>query len=679
MRFGTLHRASLTAAAALPVIGVMGGSTLLTASGAVLLILLVVRGGNLFDLPRSRPFTIVVHGLTILILIFAILLFPRARIDAVLLVVMLGIFNRWLLRSGHRDDLIVLGAAAVLLAAATTITPGIAFAVIIVAFLVASLWAAFSGLILSMAEREPSDEARRATWLRLARRPAGRLLGPIAVLSIVFMLIGASVMLLFPRYNFSQLLSAGYFMSLSGQTDEMELRTTGVPSPGGGWVAMRVEPTPGRPPGSLDAMYASMSVLDEFDGRTWRSHVKDPRRELYLYHPSNLYQGPKEAFAPDVDGPSMLRVTLFRRVPQDQPHPVAALGRDRPGFVAMYAVRQLDNGSVIRGPRWPGTQLVYKVDPDRSVPTFPLPDQARFLQLPDGLDPRVVDLAARLTAGKTTERDKALAIVAHFSHGYTYSLEPLEGASNDPLVRFLFEAKSGHCELYAGALAVLLRLAGVKARVVTGYYGGWWNSVGGYLELGDSDAHAWVEAYYDGAWRWLDATPESQRARRTQKSFVWILDTYDALEAFWHDNVVAFDERQRREMMGRLAQDLEGLTALSWLGGADPTSSGATTGRSASRLALPVVVFLALAAVPVLWWWRRRNLRPEILGLRLRKALGGPRNATLGRTLAGVSVELQPLAREAIRTYERHRFGPEDGAPDASVVAAAIRALERAS
>jgi protein-glutamine gamma-glutamyltransferase len=486
------------------------------------------------------------------------------------------------------------------------------------------------------------------------------------------------LMVFFPRYHFSRWLGAGYFMALAGQSDEMELRTGGVVGPQDGLIAMRVEPTPGRPSGSIEGMYAQMSVLDEFDGRTWRSNVRNPRAEYYLYSPRELYRGPKEAFAPDLDGPNTLRVTLFRRVPRDQAHPIATIGRDRPGYVMMFGVRQLENGSVILGPGWPGSQLVYKIDPDRGQPISPLPDEdERYRRLPEGLDARVVQLAEQLTRGMTSDREKVEALLAHFSKSrFEYSLEPLAGTSNDPLVRFLFEAKKGHCELYAGALAVLLRLAGVKARVATGFYGGWWNSLGGYLELGDADAHAWVEAWYDGAWHWVDATPEDLRARRKEKSLAWILDAYDALEAFWFNSVLDFDERKRRELVGKLGESYETFAAGDWFdGGEDRPERGAT----ATQLAMPVILVLAGCAAGIVLVRRKRARTPEVLGRRLRRALGGEDNLTLGRMLNRVANEIRPLARDAVAAYERFRFGLPEQAPNPDQVLTLIRALERAA
>lgn len=77
----------------------------------------------------------------------------------------------------------------------------------------------------------------------------------------------------------------------------------------------------------------------------------------------------------------------------------------------------------------------------------------------------------------------------------------------DPIDTFLFETRSGFCSHYATAFVYLLRLANIPARVVGGYQGGQMNSVGGFLEIRQADAHAWAEAWLEGkGWVRFDPT-----------------------------------------------------------------------------------------------------------------------------------------------------------------------------
>src|SRR5207248_7305879 len=100
-----------------------------------------------------------------------------------------------------------------------------------------------------------------------------------------------------------------------------------------------------------------------------------------------------------------------------------------------------------------------------------------------------------------------IAAVLNYSRTqpFVYPLAPplLEG---DRVDGFLFDTRRGFCEHYAGAFVLLLRAAGMPARVVTGYQGGEINPDGGYMIVRDSDAHAWAEALLDGSWQRFDPT-----------------------------------------------------------------------------------------------------------------------------------------------------------------------------
>jgi transglutaminase-like putative cysteine protease len=140
---------------------------------------------------------------------------------------------------------------------------------------------------------------------------------------------------------------------------------------------------------------------------------------------------------------------------------------------------------------------------DRRVPPHV---SERYLQLPRIPD-RVVRLAGEITAGLPTAYDKAVAINRFLSRGYTYTLEapPLPPGA-DAVDEFLFESRRGACEVFASAMAVLLRAAGVPARLVTGYTTGNHNLLTGFYEVYNSDAHAWVEVYLPRV-GWLEFEP----------------------------------------------------------------------------------------------------------------------------------------------------------------------------
>jgi len=127
---------------------------------------------------------------------------------------------------------------------------------------------------------------------------------------------------------------------------------------------------------------------------------------------------------------------------------------------------------------------------------------AEHLAFPQGHED-VRALAKEVAGDAGTDRERAERILRFFGSGFRYSL-----SDPAPSIReFLFRKRAGHCEHYAAGLALLLRGAGIPSRVAAGYLGGEWNGVGKYLIVRQSDAHAWVEAWIDGRWATLDATP----------------------------------------------------------------------------------------------------------------------------------------------------------------------------
>ena len=126
-----------------------------------------------------------------------------------------------------------------------------------------------------------------------------------------------------------------------------------------------------------------------------------------------------------------------------------------------------------------------------------------------GVDLRVAEIAADVTADASTGFDRAVAINDYFSapgSPFRYSLETAPGSGDDALVEFLTVGRAGYCEQFASAMAVMLRTVGVPARVAVGFTGG--TDVGAYRSVSTADAHAWVEAWFPGVgWTTFDPTP----------------------------------------------------------------------------------------------------------------------------------------------------------------------------
>ncbi len=147
----------------------------------------------------------------------------------------------------------------------------------------------------------------------------------------------------------------------------------------------------------------------------------------------------------------------------------------------------------------------------KAAPALPAdhPDRVRFTALPDDLDPRVTGQVQELVDGVEGGYDRVRRILDFLTDGanrFRYALSTSPGTSGDDLVDFLDERR-GYCEQYAGAMAVMVRAAGMPARVALGYTPGTVQEDGDRL-ITSRDAHAWVEVFFvDLGWVPFDPTP----------------------------------------------------------------------------------------------------------------------------------------------------------------------------
>ncbi len=173
------------------------------------------------------------------------------------------------------------------------------------------------------------------------------------------------------------------------------------------------------------------------------------------------------------------------------------------------------------------------------VPAYVEAPGRHYLQLPE-LNPEVVRLARRITAGITDPIHKAFMVEQFLKENYEYSLKNTSASTRDPLSDFLFESRAGHCEYFATAQAVLLRTLGIPTRVVNGFKRGDYNRWNGYFMVRHSDAHSWVEAYFPGReWIEFDATP-AVSAVASLPVLAALRELLDAIDLAWLD-VVTFD------------------------------------------------------------------------------------------------------------------------------------------
>ena len=133
-----------------------------------------------------------------------------------------------------------------------------------------------------------------------------------------------------------------------------------------------------------------------------------------------------------------------------------------------------------------------------------------YLQLPEDLSPRIRELARRITWDAETPYEKAVAITEYLRAVITYS-ETVDTPPDvtDPMVWFLFDSRAGFCNYYATAEVILLRSAGVPARMVVGFAQGEYRPPEKFI-IREKDAHAWPEVYFPSL-GWVEFEPTSSQ------------------------------------------------------------------------------------------------------------------------------------------------------------------------
>jgi transglutaminase-like putative cysteine protease len=203
------------------------------------------------------------------------------------------------------------------------------------------------------------------------------------------------------------------------------------------------------------------------------------------------------------------------------------------------------------------------------------------LDLPPARHPKAGALAREWAAtGASPEERVGKALTLFRDQPFVYSLNP-PLMLDDPVDEFLFGARKGFCEHYAAAFVVLMRAAGVPARVVTGYQGGETNPLDGYLVVRQRDAHAWAEVWLeDRGWVRVDPTAAVSPAR-VERGFNaalpeavaplggFVLDedsgvyrllrgarhSWDAANNWWNQWVLGYEQRRQRELLARVGID----------------------------------------------------------------------------------------------------------------------------
>lgn len=393
--------------------------------------------------------------------------------------------------------------------------------------------------------------------------------------------------------------------------------------------------------------------------------VDFPSRELHnsLLKPRNIAVVPENSFSPDpTPRPKYGFVTQEIAFAKDHP----------PVFFSFYQPIRLESLSVVRRgmgdvanpdprldafsvphsalPRHPEgfkyivtalRPIIRRRDMGQSPPRYPpnivqqytqlpTPENAAELELIVGTEvvpvsERVRNLARTVVAGAETPYEKVTRIYDFLTESFEYTLEcPPLNKGEEATRAFLFRTQEGFCQQFASAMAVMARVNGIPARVVAGYAPGRFSFIANRYVYRDSNAHSWVEIYFDGlGWVPFDPTPSSGDLFNLGGIKLTIESSIDFLE-----DLFIIDPQGARETIASFLQGVYGYTS---------------TVMAVRWYLVPLVLVVLVAALSLIFWLkRRRRIHPGLV----------PENEVVSCFL-----ELQQLLKEAALPREPWETG----------------------
>ena len=330
-------------------------------------------------------------------------------------------------------------------------------------------------------------------------------------------------------------------------------------------VAFRVQFQSTKP--ALAKTYWRGPVFWSFDGNTW-SAPESQRRVL------------KKSVLGNASNPIAYTITL-------EPHNNYWLfALDQPGTIPDFALLSTEMQLVARKPVNHLTRYELTSYLNYSLPWIKRLQPARYLYVPPGSAPRARQYIQQVVQQYPDKADMVNAVLQRFRNGqYYYTTQP-PYLYDDPIDEFLFETKRGYCEHYASSFTVLMRLAGIPARVVTGYQGGEMNPLSNYMIVRQSDAHAWSEIYLENN-GWLRVDPTAvipaenienisdiarfrgellDTSRLTEQSWYMasakqLLFAWDMVNNRWNQWVIGYSNQKQKSLFKAI-----GVPEITWRG-----------------------------------------------------------------------------------------------------------------
>lgn len=428
-------------------------------------------------------------------------------------------------------------------------------------------------------------------------------------------------------------------------------------------------------------------ALDEFTGRGWRKSSEARRSEAEARGSEEKKRNDNGFFRLGTTE-ALHRLTTQTVFLEPIESPVLFAAARPIALQGDFPFVRIDAEGALQTRKHEFERAIYKVVSDTTEPdasslrSDALPDPVtidRYKQLPKSLDPRINARANAIIASAHARNryDEAKAIELQLQEEYGYSLQMRAGGP-DPLADFLFNVKTGHCEYFSTAMAVMLRTRDIPARVVNGFLPGEFNDAAGAYTVRQSDAHSWVEVYFPEkqAWVTFDPTPAAGRTEPVSVGLAARLGKYaEALELIWFQYVVGYDKQEQRSLVASFQNQLfeyrRLLGQIASTGRKAFSTHGGTMALVGFTIAGVLLVLFAATRVRRFGWRRGLSFSREqakreastvvfferLMALLARRGL--QRNTDLTPLEFANTLDFKP-ALSITRAYNRVRFGGQE-------------------
>jgi len=201
-------------------------------------------------------------------------------------------------------------------------------------------------------------------------------------------------------------------------------------------------------------------------------------------------------------------------------------------------------------------------------------EKSAGLNTPLNTNPKTLQLGKNLAQQYQDKHEIINHVLRLFNQqNFHYTLKPPLTPGFNSVDQFLFKTKRGFCEHYASSFTLLMRAAGIPARVVVGFQGGTINPLNKVITVRNSDAHAWSEVWIkDKGWVRIDPTA-AIAPQRIEKNLESALDAdevrpfhmqinsgfikdilfyWDAIDNQWNQWVVGYDQKFQQRLLEKI-------------------------------------------------------------------------------------------------------------------------------